>query len=202
MFFICLKPTLSNCSHVLQVIPEYQLALRAAVDEKLALVLHLKQQVMAVNHASLTELRAQQRPPQELEDLLAAVISVVKSPTADLSWTKGAKRLMANVDRFRELLLGQTQTEDNSETILDSVGPIINQAGLSADNLGTYPGGLAATQLLEWVQGIVKLHSILLSRVRPLEVRLESMSGSLHECEEKLRLQEDKMQVGGVAEWV
>ena len=30
---------------------------------------------------------------------------IVKSPTADLSWTKGAKRLMANMDRFREMMM-------------------------------------------------------------------------------------------------
>ena len=166
-----------------------------AAEEKVSLVLHLKQQVMSINHASLTELRAQQRPPQQIEDLMAAVISVVKSPTADLSWTKGAKRLMANIDRFQELLLGQSQIEDNSETILESVEPITSRVALSVDELGTYPGGLAATQLLEWVQGVVKLHSILQTRVRPLEARLKTMSGSLQECEEKLRLQEDKMQV-------
>ena len=177
-----------------QVIPEYQLALQMACEEKLSLMLHLKRQVMNINHASLTELRAQQRPPQQIEDLLAGIICIVKSPTADLSWTKGAKRLMANVDRFQELLLGKCQTEDNSETILSSVGPIASRVALSVDELGSHPGGLAATQLLEWVQGVVKLHSVLQTRVRPLEARLDTMSVSLHECEEKLRLQEDKMQ--------
>ena len=188
-------PTTIDISIFIQVIPEYQLALEKATEEKLSLMLHLKQQVMNINRPSLTELRAQQRPPQQIEDLMAAIISVVKSSTADLSWTKGAKRLMANVDRFQELLLGQSQTEENSETILESVGPITSRIMTSVDELGAYPGGLAATQLLEWVGGVVKLHSILQTRVRPLEVRLETMSGSLQECEEKLRMQEHKMQV-------
>ena len=165
-----------------------------ACEEKLSLVLNLKHQVMNINHSSLTELRAQQRPPQLIEDLMVAVISVIKSPTADISWTKGAKRLMANIDRFQELLLGQSQIEDNSETILESVGPITSRVAQSVDELGTHPGGLAATQLLEWVQGVVKLHSILQTRVRPLEARLEAMSTSLKEGEEKLRQQEEKMQ--------
>ena len=177
------------------MIPECQSALQTAVQEKLSLVLHLKQQVMDINHESLTELRAQQRPPQVTEDLLAAVISIVKSPSADMSWTKGAKRLMANVERFRELLLSRSTMEDDSETIIESVNPILNRVGLSVDELSRHPGGLAATQLLGWVQGVVRLHSILQSRVRPLNLRLESMSASLRECEEKLRLQEGKMQV-------
>ena len=178
-----------------QVIPEYELALQMAGEEKLSLVLHLKRQVMNMNCSSLTELRAQQRPPQLVEDILAAVISVVKSPTADLSWTKGAKRLMANIDRFQELLLGKTQSETDSKTILESVGPIVNRVAPLVDELGTHPGGLAATQLLEWVQGVVRLHSLLETRVRPLEERMGVMASSLAKCEEKLRQQEEKMNV-------
>ena len=32
--------------------------------------------------------------------LYAYVVLIVKSPQADISWTKGAKRLMANLDRL------------------------------------------------------------------------------------------------------
>ena len=56
--------------------------------------------VLGMDEGSLAELRALQRPSPELEELLGAVIMIVKSPTAaDTSWTKGAKRLMANLDR-------------------------------------------------------------------------------------------------------
>lgn len=183
------------CLLYMQVIPEYHLGLQMACEEKVSLVLNLKRQVMNINLSSLTELRAQQRPPQLIEDLMAAVISIVKSPTADLSWTKGAKRLMANVDRFQELLLGCSQMEDNSETILESVAPIINRIAPSVDDLGSHPGGLAATQLLKWAQSVVKLHSVLQTSVRPLEAKIKTMISSLRECEEKFKLQEDKMQV-------
>lgn len=177
------------------MIPEYELGLQMACEEKLSLVLHLKRQVMNINHSSLTELRAQQRPPQIIEDLMSAVISIVKSPAADLSWTKGAKRLMANIDRFQELLLGKSQSENDSITILTSVEPIVNRVAQSVDELGNYPGGLAATQLLEWARGLVKLHSLLETRVRPLEEKMGAMTSSLAECKERLRQQEDKMNV-------
>ena len=166
-----------------------------AGEEKLSLVLHLKRQVMNLNWSSLTELRAQQRPPQPVEDTLVAVISIIKSPSADLSWTKGAKRLMANIDRFQELLLGKSQSETDSRTILESVGSIVNRVAPSVDDLGVHPGGLAATQLLEWVQGVVRLHSLLESRVRPLEEKMAAMTASLAECEERLRVQEERMNV-------
>ena len=53
-----------------------------------------------MNHESLSELRALQRAPEEVEELLVAVIVIMKGPSADFSWTKGAKRLMANLDRY------------------------------------------------------------------------------------------------------
>lgn len=53
----------------------------------------------------VVDLRSQTKPPGVVQDLLEAVIIIVKSPTADLSWNKGAKRLMANIDRFREMLM-------------------------------------------------------------------------------------------------
>ena len=58
-----------------------------------------KSLVREMDPSSLTELRGLQKPPPELEELLVAVICIVKSPNADTSWTKGAKRLMANLDR-------------------------------------------------------------------------------------------------------
>lgn len=55
--------------------------------------------VEALDHASLLELRALGHPSPDVEELLSAIITIVKGPSADHSWTKGAKRLMANLDR-------------------------------------------------------------------------------------------------------
>ena len=55
--------------------------------------------VMEMDQQSLSELRSLQRPPSDLEELLVAVITILKGTSADFSWTKGAKRLMANLDR-------------------------------------------------------------------------------------------------------
>ena len=98
-----------DCSHSLtslppplppgQVIPEYEHTQALAAEEKVALVQASQALVAAMEPGSLAELRAVQKPPPELEQLLSAVIIIIKSPGADLSWTKGAKRLMANLDR-------------------------------------------------------------------------------------------------------
>lgn len=89
----------ARISHLQCVIPDYEHACELTVEEKEALIAELRRQVVGMDQESLMVLRALQKPPQEVEELLAAVIMIVKSPTADLSWTKGAKRLLANLDR-------------------------------------------------------------------------------------------------------
>ncbi len=58
------------------------------------------------------DLRSLIKPSTAIQELLETVIIIVKSPNADLSWTKGAKRLMANIDRFREMLMEFTQNQE------------------------------------------------------------------------------------------
>ncbi len=82
-----------------QVIPDFEHAHSLAVQEKETLMAHSCQLVMDMDHESLSELRSLQRPPPDIEELLVAVITILKGVSADFSWTKGAKRLMANLDR-------------------------------------------------------------------------------------------------------
>lgn len=41
-----------------------------------------------------------QKPDLDIEELMASIIIILKSPNTDLTWAKGAKRQMANLDRF------------------------------------------------------------------------------------------------------
>ena len=86
-------------AHLKKVVPDFEHAYNIALQEKENLIDGLKVIVATMDRGSLSELRALQRAPQEVEELLVAVIVVMKGPTADFSWTKGAKRLMANLDR-------------------------------------------------------------------------------------------------------
>ena len=86
-------------SHLRRTIPDYEHALELAREEKTAVVEGLRHVVGQLALESMQELRALVHPPHTVEELLAAVIIIVKSPSADTSWTKGAKRLMANLDR-------------------------------------------------------------------------------------------------------
>lgn len=83
-----------------QLIPEYEHTYALAVEEKDVVVRRSQEQVASMEARDLAELRALHKPPPEIEQLLTAVIIIIKSPSADVSWTKGAKRLMANLDRW------------------------------------------------------------------------------------------------------
>lgn len=86
--------------HLKKVIPDFEHAYNMAILDKENLIENLRNVVVTMDHQSLSELRALQRAPQEVEELLVAVIIIMKGPSADFSWTKGAKRLMANLDRY------------------------------------------------------------------------------------------------------
>ena len=82
------------------MIPDYEHAYSVALQDKENLIASLHSTVASMDHENLSELRALQRAPEEVEELLVAVIIIMKGPSADFSWTKGAKRLMANLDRY------------------------------------------------------------------------------------------------------
>jgi len=82
-----------------QVIPEFEHACELSLVEKTEVVAASQQLVLNIDQSALCELRTVLRPPEDIEELLVAVINVVKGPNADKTWTKGAKRLMANLDR-------------------------------------------------------------------------------------------------------
>lgn len=58
----------------------------------------------------LSELRSLQKPDQDVEDLMACIIMILKSSNSDLTWSKGAKRQMANLDRFIDELMNFDDT--------------------------------------------------------------------------------------------
>ena len=106
MYSVNLLP-LSCISHV-QVIPEFEHACDLSLQEKKSLVNSSQQVVLNLDQQGLLDLRTLQRPPEDIEELLVAVINVIKGPNADTTWTKGAKRLMANLDRYNVIINSHT----------------------------------------------------------------------------------------------
>ena len=71
------------------------------------------------------------------------------------------------------------------------------KSSFSAESLSRHPTiGLAASQLSQWVQGVVKLHSTLQGKIRPLHLKVDNMQASLKEYSDKLKKEENKVMVG------
>lgn len=96
--------------------------------------------------------------------------------------------------RFRELLLEFSANEDHSETLLEVLDPMIMKPSFSAESFSRHPSvGVAASQLSMWVQGVVKLHSTLQTKIRPLLLKVTNMKASLKEYSDKLKKEENKV---------
>jgi len=79
----------------------------------------------------------------------------VKSPSADLTWQKGAKRQMANIERFIEELMS---FDDNQlpEATLALVEPYLKKPSFEPDTLERKTGNAACGSLCKWVRGVVR----------------------------------------------
>ena len=80
---------------------------------------------------------------------------VVKNPQADLTWQKGAKRQMANLERFiEELLTFDEQSLPESTLVL--VEPYLKKPSFDPESLQTKTNISACAALCKWVSGVCR----------------------------------------------
>ncbi|XP_015223291.2 uncharacterized protein [Lepisosteus oculatus] len=175
-----------------RLLPEYQLAHARSVYKCTAMASDIKKLVGEIDIEALGELRAMQQPDVDTEDLMASIIAILKSPTADLTWSKGAKRQMANLERF----LDELSTFDEiqlSETTLGVLEKYLQKPSFTAENMERKTGGnSAASSLLKWLQGAVSYHRVMMSKVRPLQSKVAEMSAALEESVQRLKSQQTR----------
>ena len=83
------------------------------------------------------------------------MFSVKKNPQADLTWQKGAKRQMANLERFIEELLTFDE-EVLPESTLVLVEPYLKKPTFDPDNLQKKTSNAACASLCKWVKGVCR----------------------------------------------
>ena len=124
----------------------------------------------------------------------------MKSASADVTWQKGAKRQMANLDRFLEELQTFDEHEINENTIriledlvrkIDSSEPKEEEAKV-AQHL---PYADALNTLHEWTKGVLKYHTLMIKRVRPLHQKLQEIEKEVKEADQKLTTLNRKSEV-------
>ncbi|XP_066025345.1 uncharacterized protein [Pocillopora verrucosa] len=175
-----------------KALPEYQIAHERAVFKAAAVVSDTKRVLKNLDGQGLAELRALQKPDNEIEDLLAAIIIIVKSPSSDLTWNKGAKRLMANLDRFREEL-GVFDEMELTPSTLEVVEPYLKKPHFIGDYLEKKTSNPAVGSLLQWVRGVVRYHRMMQSKVKPLHAKVSETSSAVELAVGKLSSMESKL---------
>ncbi|XP_033103095.1 dynein heavy chain 9, axonemal-like [Anneissia japonica] len=174
-----------------QALPQYSLAHERAVYKTVAVVADTKKIVENIDTNSLQELRAMQKPDVDIEDLMAAIIMILKNPSSDLTWSKGAKRQMANLERFLEELASFDDTE-LPESTLNLVEPYLKKASFQPQNMRRKTNSSAAASLCQWVRGVVRYHRLMISRVKPLHQKVEDTTKEVEIAEHKLMTLENK----------
>lgn len=113
----------------------------------------------------------------------------MKSPTADLTWTKGAKRQMANLDRFLEELQSFDERELTEQTIKIVQDHVLTRLAPEANNLGELqrqPYYEALRTLQDWIQGVLRYHILMNKHVKPLHNKCLEIEREVKEAEFKL----------------
>ncbi|CAH1797693.1 unnamed protein product [Owenia fusiformis] len=185
------KAQMEKIQRLKKLLPEYQVSHERAVYKAIAIVADTKKVVSNMNIDSLHEMRAMQKPLIDIEDLMAAIIMIVKSPQADLTWQKGAKRQMANIERFIDELMS---FDDNQlpEATLNLVEPYLKKSSFDPDNIEKKSGNVASSSLCKWVRGVVRYHRMMISKVKPLHNKVEQTTQAVENAEQKMRMLENK----------
>ncbi|GFO25145.1 dynein beta chain, ciliary-like, partial [Plakobranchus ocellatus] len=185
------KNQLEKITHLKKRLPEYQVAHERAVYKAIAIVADTKKVVKLMDVDDLAELRGMQKPSLEIEDLMAAIIMLLKSPSADLTWQKGAKRQMANLERFIEEL---TTFDDFQlpESTLVLVEPFLKKPSFEPEAMAEKTGNTACGALCKWVRGVVRYHRMMISKVKPLHQKVEETTLAVDSAQHKMNTLENK----------
>ena len=79
----------------------------------------------------------------------------MKNPQADLTWQKGCKRQLANLERFIEELLFFDE-QSISEATLSLVEPYLKKPALDTEAMQRKTNNSATGTLCRWVRGVCR----------------------------------------------
>ena len=101
---------------------------------------------------------------------------------------------MANLDRFLEEL----ETFDRNELTQNSIRPLedlIKKIETSDEKHVGEPWKDALDTLYNWIKGVVKYHTLVLKRVKPLKIKVEEIEHEVREADQKLNNLNKKSEV-------
>ena len=80
----------------------------------------------------------------------------MKSPNADLTWTKGAKRLMANIERFLEMLSSFDEIGTPSDVLLSNLEPYLHQPALELSFHEEEADLSSVLDICQWINNVIR----------------------------------------------
>ena len=83
------------------------------------------------------------------------IFLAVKNPQADLTWQKGAKRQMANLERFIEELMSFDEVVMPENTLV-LVEPYLKKPSFDPVSLEKKTHNSACASLCKWVKGVCR----------------------------------------------
>ena len=172
--------------------PEVKGAYEKVLDSANRLADDIHKVVRQIAESDLSTLRQLQRPDVEVADVMAAVILVVKSTSYDLSWNKGAKRIMANLTRFVQLLDGFDKEELSCEQLV-AVDQYIKKPFFNVDYLDRKSNIKVVPLLCLWVRNVVHYNVMMVSQVKPLKAKCNRTLVALEASRVKLKAIENKV---------
>ncbi|CAF0911369.1 unnamed protein product [Adineta steineri] len=119
-------------------------------EQQISIASDARKLIEQLDMNSLQELRLVIKAEKPVEDTLAAIIMILKSPTADITRQKDAKRQLANLDRFIE----ETQLFAKinlSEEHIDLTSAIIDKVELENISLNQTSYYNTVLTLYKWI---------------------------------------------------
>ncbi|XP_052830107.1 dynein beta chain, ciliary [Octopus bimaculoides] len=189
--FVCLQKKAIN--KLRKLLPEFQVAHQRAVFKTVQIVVDTKKLVESLNIEELGQLKVMPKPVQEIVDIFAAIIIIVKSSTSELTWYKGAKRLMANLERF----IGELMTFDEytvSLSHLEILQDYVKKENFNPEYIDKIsPGDSSCRILCQWVINVTNYNTTMMKKVKPLHEKVKETVLFIAEAEKQLKTFKDKL---------
>ncbi|CAF1408190.1 unnamed protein product [Adineta steineri] len=170
-----------------RLVPEYELTQEKNLCKRLSITTDARKLIKTVDMKSVQELRFVTKAEKPVEDTLAAITMILKSPTADITWQEGAKRQLANLDRFIE----ETQLFDKTsltEEHINLISAIIDNVQVENASLNLTSYYNAILTFYKWVKRISQYHTLLLKKVRPIRQKYKEIEEDVLGQDQKLIL--------------
>lgn len=146
-----------------------------------------KQAVGSIKAEHLTEIRSLSTPPEAINDVLSAVLTMLG--VQDTSW-QSMKKFLSNRG-VKEEILNYDAAKIDTE-VRKNVAKILKKHPASFDDATIARVSVAAAPLASWVKANIR-YSLVIEKIQPLQAELEEEISKLEQSQKHLKRCEDEL---------